>query len=408
MSPKFKKTLIIVAGAIVLVAGGFLLISKKSESAILAETTQVKKGEILSVVTATGTIEPINLVEVGTQVSGVVEKIYVDFNSEVKENQLIAELDKTNLLTALVQSQALYENSQNDYEYQESIYNRQNQLYQKGMITQTEYEQALYAYKNAKGIVKQRKSDLDKAKTNLSYADIYSPIAGVVLSRSVDEGQTVAASLNTPTLFTIARDLREMQVEADVDEADIGQVMEGQRVTFTVDAYQGMEFAGKVSQVRLNPTVTSNVVTYTVVVSADNQALKLKPGMTATISIYTQELKDVLVAEMKSFQFNQDDPLFEKYRQQHAPGKALPPTTMEHPDLESELNANERIVFVVKDNSIRPQKVEVGSSDGVNIQIISGLDAGDSLVYQLKEAGETKLKQAQSSPFLPTPPGKKK
>ncbi|MCF8295456.1 MAG: efflux RND transporter periplasmic adaptor subunit [Bacteroidales bacterium] len=408
MSPKFKKTLIIVAGAIVLVAGGFLLISKKSESAILAETTQVKKGEILSVVTATGTIEPINLVEVGTQVSGVVEKIYVDFNSEVKENQLIAELDKTNLLTALVQSQALYENSQNDYEYQESIYNRQNQLYQKGMITQTEYEQALYAYKNAKGIVKQRKSDLDKAKTNLSYADIYSPIAGVVLSRSVDEGQTVAASLNTPTLFTIARDLREMQVEADVDEADIGQVIEGQRVTFTVDAYQGMEFAGKVSQVRLNPTVTSNVVTYTVVVSADNQALKLKPGMTATISIYTQELKDVLVAEMKSFHFNQDDPLYEKYRQQHESGKPLPPTTMEHPDLESELNANERIVFVVKDNSIRPQKVEVGSSDGVNIQIISGLDAGDSLVYQLKEAGETKLKQAQSSPFLPTPPGKKK
>lgn len=408
MSPKFKKTLIIAAGALVLVAGGFLLISKKSESAILAETTQVKKGEILSVVTATGTIEPINLVEVGTQVSGVVEKIYVDFNSEVKENQLIAELDKTNLLTALVQSQALYENSQNDYEYQESIYNRQNQLYQKGMITQTEYEQALYAYKNAKGIVKQRKSDLDKAKTNLSYADIYSPIAGVVLSRSVDEGQTVAASLNTPTLFTIARDLREMQVEADVDEADIGQVIEGQRVTFTVDAYQGMEFAGKVSQVRLNPTVTSNVVTYTVVVSADNQALKLKPGMTATISIYTQELKDVLVAEMKSFHFNQDDPLFEKYRQQNAPDKALPPATMEHPDLESELNANERIVFVVKDNRIRPQKVEVGSSDGVNIQIISGLDAGDSLVYQLKEAGETKLKQAQSSPFLPTPPGKKK
>ena len=187
--------------------------------------------------------------------------------------------------------------------YAQTIYTRQKSLYDNQVISRSDYDDAKFSLETAKGTVTQRLSDLKSARTNLGYANIYSPINGVVLSRAIDEGQTVAASLSTPTLFTIAKDLKEMQVEADVDEADIGEVKNGQRVTFTVDAYIGETFEGVVTQVRLDPTVTSNVVTYTVVIKADNPDLKLKPGLTATISIYTLELNDVLTAEAKAINF---------------------------------------------------------------------------------------------------------
>lgn len=280
----------------------------KGEDVVVMEvkTVKAKKANVTTLVTATGTMEPITQVEVGTQVSGVVEKIYVDYNSEVKEGQLIAELDKTNLKAALTQSQAAYDNALSQKRYTETIFERQKKLYENQVISKSDYDEALYSYETAKGTVTQRLSDLQAAKTNLGYANIYSPIDGVVLSRDIDEGQTVAASYSTPTLFTIAQDLKEMQVEADVDEADIGNVKEGQRVTFTVDAYVGETFEGEVTQVRLDPTITSNVVTYTVVIRADNPDLKLKPGLTATISIYTLELNDVLTAEAKAINFTPD------------------------------------------------------------------------------------------------------
>ena len=274
---KTKRNIII--GGIVLVvlaivAYGYI----KSEDAIVIEATTVlaKKADVTTMVTATGTIEPITQVEVGTQVSGVVEKIYVDYNSVVKEGQLIAELDKTNLRASLTQAQASYDNAVNQRNYMQTIYERQKTLYDNQVISKSDFDDAKYNYETAKGTVIQRLSDLQSSRTNLSYADIFAPIDGVVLSRAIDEGQTVAASFSTPTLFTIAQDLKEMQVEADVDEADIGQVKEGQRVTFTVDAYIGETFEGIVTQVRLDPTVTSNVVTYTVVIKADNPDLKLK------------------------------------------------------------------------------------------------------------------------------------
>ncbi|WKX75963.1 efflux RND transporter periplasmic adaptor subunit [Zobellia laminariae] len=274
---KNKRNIIIGGIAIVvmaIVAYGF--INGSDEVVIEAKTIAAKKGDVTTMVTATGTIEPITQVEVGTQVSGVVEKIYVDYNSEVTEGQLIAELDKTNLKASKTQAQAAYDNAVSQRDYMKTIYDRQKTLFDNQVISKSDFDDALYNYQTAKGTVTQRLSDLQEAKTNLEYANIYSPIDGVVLSRAIDEGQTVAASYSTPTLFTIAQDLKEMQVEADVDEADIGEVKEGQRVSFTVDAYQGNVFEGIVTQVRLDPTVTSNVVTYTVVIKADNPDLKLK------------------------------------------------------------------------------------------------------------------------------------
>ncbi|MBZ4040994.1 efflux RND transporter periplasmic adaptor subunit [Flavobacterium hibisci] len=253
---KNKKNKIIVLSAVgfLLVAICFSFLPGSKEGLIKVELLKAKIADIKTTVTATGTVQPINEVEVGTQVSGVVEKIYVDYNSVVKKGQLLAELDKTNLQSALVQAKALYNSALNEQRYLQSIFNRQKTLYDSKVISRSDYDEAQYNLNNAKSTVIQRSSDLQKAQTNLSYANIYSPIDGVILSKAVDEGQTVAASYSTPTLFTIAKNLTEMQVEANVDEADIGQVKQGQRVTFTVDAFQGEEFQGKITQVRLNAT----------------------------------------------------------------------------------------------------------------------------------------------------------
>jgi HlyD family secretion protein len=257
---------------------------------------------------------------------------------------------------------------------------------------------------NAKSTVVQRGSDLQKAKTNLSYANIYSPIDGVILSKAVDEGQTVAASYSTPTLFTIAKDLKEMQVEADVDEADIGQVKQGQRVSFTVDAYQGEEFSGTITQVRLNPTTTSNVVTYTVVIKAENPELKLKPGLTATISIFTLELKDILTIEAKAINFQPDFQILNAYQTAHNFKTILPTKSDTN-------NKKSAVVWVLDDMGISQKEIETGTSDGINVQVVSGLIEGEELVYNLKALTKTEVQSEETSndsPFMPKPPGKKK
>jgi HlyD family secretion protein len=391
----------IIIGSVVLVVLAITAYSFiKNDTAVIieAKTVAAKKANVTTMVTATGTVEPITQVEVGTQVSGVVEKIYVDYNSVVKEGQLIAELDKTNLNASLTQAQASYDNAISQRNYMKIIYERQKTLYENQVISKSDFDDANYNYETAQGTVTQRLSDLQKAKTNLSYADIYAPIDGVILSRAIDEGQTVAASFSTPTLFTIAQDLKEMQVEADVDEADIGEVKEGQRVSFTVDAYQGQEFAGIVTQVRLDPTVTSNVVTYTVVIKADNPDLKLKPGLTATISIYTLELKDVLSTEAKAINFKPTtDLLMAYYKQQN-----LEPSKDNLLD-----NDNTTMVWVYETNgAISPKQVTLGASDGVNVQLLSGINEGDKLVYSLKSVSKAELSTTTSeSPFMPQRPG---
>ena len=398
---KNKKNIIIASIAVVVLALVSYTVLKGDDAMIIeAKTIVAKKADVTTMVTATGTIEPITQVEVGTQVSGVVEKIYVDYNSVVTEGQLIAELDKTNLNAAKTQAQAAYDNAVSQRNYTKTIYDRQKTLYDNQVISKSDFDDAEYNYQTAKGTVTQRYSDLQQARTNLEYANIYSPIDGVVLSRAIDEGQTVAASLSTPTLFTIAQDLKEMQVEADVDEADIGQVTEGQRVEFTVDAYLGETFKGEVTQVRLDPTVTSNVVTYTVVIKAHNPDLKLKPGLTATISIYTLELSDVLTAEAKAINFNPEREVLSTYNLQHQ----LEGNTAEYP-------RDETTLWVLEGNgAITPKPVILGASDGVNVQILSGISEGEKLVYSLKGVSKSEASTAakSESPFMPQRPGGKK
>ncbi|WP_117880853.1 efflux RND transporter periplasmic adaptor subunit [Aureibaculum luteum] len=396
---KTKRKLIIASIAtVVLAIVVYSFISSDDAIVIEAKTVVAKTANVTTMVTATGTIEPITQVEVGTQVSGVVEKIYVDYNSVVKEGQLIAELDKTNLQATYTQNKAAYDNAVTQRNYLQTIYNRQKTLYDNQVISKSDYDDATYNLQTAKGTVTERLSDLQKAQTNLSYANIYSPIDGVVLSRAIDEGQTVAASFSTPTLFTIAQDLREMQVEADVDEADIGGVKEGQRVEFTVDAYVGETFNGVVTQVRLDPTVTSNVVTYTVVIKAENEDLKLKPGLTATISIFTLELNDVLTAEAKAINFKPEREVFATYNQQHG---------LETKNSERSREAT-AIWVLGTDGSITPKMVTLGASDGVNVQILSGISEDEKLVYSLKGVAKSEASGANESPFMPQRPGSKK
>ncbi|MBO6522883.1 MAG: efflux RND transporter periplasmic adaptor subunit [Balneolaceae bacterium] len=444
-------TLVAIAAAVF----GVMTFKSENKSAIQVQTVSVDLGEVITTVTATGTLQPTTQVEVGTQVSGEVEKIYVDFNSSVKAGQLIAELDKTNLKAVVAQAKASYQNAENEVNYREGIYSRKKALFEQNLITEEEFELAEYNYNTAKFSLNQRASDLEQAETNLGYADIYSPISGVVLSREVDEGQTVAASLSTPTLFNIAKDLKEMQVEADVDEADIGQVEEGQRVSFTVDSYPGEEFNGTVTQVRLNPTTTSNVVTYTVVVDADNDDMKLKPGMTATITIYTQELVNVLTIQSKATTFTPNLEILEQYYEQEgislpegmgenseaSLGEDRPPRDGERRTRPSDdqnsglpnvdLARGERpegpppsgaflpemgeeedgvtVVFVVnEDGLVVPRRIETGASDGINIEVLSGLEEGDVVVYRVVEVTteEATTEKETTNPFIPSRPGR--
>lgn len=400
-----NKIIVLVSLAFLLVGIYYSFSSASSEIPVKVETIKAKIGNIKTTVTATGTVQPIKEVEVGTQVSGVVEKIYVDYNSVVKKGQLIAELDKTNLKAALIQAKAQYNSALNEKNYLQTIFNRQKTLFENKVISKSDYDEALYNLNNAKSTVVQRLSDLQKAQTNLSYANIYSPIDGVILSKAVDEGQTVAASYSTPTLFTIAKDLNEMQVEADVDEADIGQVKEGQKVTFTVDAYQGEEFQGVITQVRLNATTTSNVVTYTVVIKAENPELKLKPGLTATISIYTLELNNVLTIEAKAANYEPDAQVLAMYQKQNNQ-KNIPFNS------QGKKEKSKTQVWVLEGKEIKPRTVTLGTSDGINVEVVSGLTSGDELVYGLKTQSKEEIVAEgaanNDSPFMPKPPGKKK
>lgn len=293
-----KKLLFMTFAALVLASCG------NKEIQTEYKTEVVEQGSISNCVTATGTIEPVTKVEVGTQVSGIIDHIYVDYNSEVKKGQLIAELDKTNLIARLKSAEAQLSSAKSEYEYQKVNFRRMGDLHKKEFISDDEYESARLAMDKAEANYRAQQLSLNEAQTNLGYASIYSPIDGVILSREVEEGQTVAAAMTTPTLFTIAQDLTDMRVIADVDEADIGGVKVGQRVTFTVDAFPNDQFEGRVTQVRRQATTTSNVVTYEVVISAPNPDLKLTPGLTASVNIYTLEIEDVLCVSTKALRFS--------------------------------------------------------------------------------------------------------
>lgn len=388
----------------------YFLFFKTDDLLVQVETVTVNKGAITNVVTATGTVEPITQVEVGTQVSGTIEHIYVDYNSQVKANQLIAELEKSTLQATVSEAKANLNAAINDQAFQQKNFDRIKTLYEGRVVSESEYEEALYNLNAAKITAEQRRSDLLLAETHLSYASIYSPIDGVVLTRNIDVGQTVAASYSTPTLFTIAQNLKQMQVEADVDEADIGQVKEGQRVTFTVDAYPEALFSGSVTQVRLEPTEESNVITYTVIIKAENPEGKLMPGLTASITIYTKELNDVLTLEAKAFNFQPEEEMMVKYSRQSGDSQqpeGPPPTFHRAEQTEQATEAAYKTVWVKKGNDIYPSNVTVGQSDGVNVEVINGLQENDEVVYAMGLLKEKKADGSpDSSPFVTRPPGR--
>lgn len=395
-----KKVLIYSILAIVLAATAYAFFFKKSSSTIAVKTTKAATGSITKMVTATGTVEPLNQVEVGTQVSGVIQKIYADYNSEVKAGQLLAQLDKTNLLASVNEAEASLKTALNEQNYRQKNFDRINKLHESKVVSDTDYEEALYTLNNAIGTTEQRKSDLTRAKTNLSYASIYSPIEGVVISRAVEEGQTVAASYSTPTLFTIAQDLKQMQVEANVDEADIGQVKLGQRVAFTVDAYPEDSFTGTVTQVRLEPIEESNVITYTVIIKASNPDGKLMPGLTASISIYTFEQNDVLTLEVSALNFKPDTQQLQQYLKQQG--------AEESADLQQASASNDttKTIWVKEGTSIKPQTVIIGSTDGIITEVKSGLRDGQEVVFGFETLTKNTGNGGSSeSPFMPKPPG---
>ena len=344
-------------------------------------------------VTATGTIEPVTEVEVGTQVSGIIAKLYADYNSTVKEGQIIAEMDKVTLESDLASARATYDGNKAEYVYQEKNYQRSKGLHDKNLISDTEYEQAEYNYAMARSAFENSEAALAKAERNLSYATIASPIDGIVIDRAVEEGQTVAAGFETPTLFTIAADLTKMQVVADVDEADIGGVKEGQRVSFTVDAYPDDVFEGRVIQIRLGSsssgssvtgTTTESVVTYEVVIAADNPDLKLLPRLTANLSIYTREAHDVLYVPSRALRFDPRAMAGKNDRINDCEGAAK--------------------VWTKEGSVFTAHPVTTGISDGISTEITGGIDEGMEIIAGASFAGLESLAKKSGSPFMPGPP----
>ena len=372
----------------VLIIAWFLLKGGKKEEKVSFETAKVEKKSIHTSITATGTIEPVTSVTVGTQVSGIVAKLYVDYNSIVKKGQVIAELDKTNLISELNTAKANLASSQSTATYQQANYNRYKTLYDKGLVSADEFENAQLSYQKAREDVNAKRESVRKAETNLGYATITSPIDGVVLSKSVEEGQTVAASFNTPELFKIAQDLTDMRVIADIDEADIGGVKEGQRVSFTVDAFPDDHFEGRVTQVRQQATTESNVVTYEVVISAPNEDLKLMPGLTASVTIYTMEKNDVLVVPSKALRF--------------MPNQAF----LEKDQTIADVEADHKL-WTMEGNTFKAHKVEIGTSNGVLTEITGGVAAGTVVLsdFNVSSTGEGEQQEQANNPFMPHPRG---
>ena len=389
---RISKIWIAVVVIVIVAVAAWAMSGGKKKEDINFKEEKVALKTLQNSVTATGTIEAVTSVTVGTQVSGIVNKLYVDYNSQVKKGQVIAELDKTNLLSELNTAKANLASAQSSLNYQAANMERYKTLYKKGLVSADEYENALLTYRQAKEQVASSKENVQRAQTNLGYATITSPIDGTVISKSVEEGQTVAASFNTPELFTIAKDLTNMQVVANVDEADIGGVKEGNRVTFTVDAYPDDTFEGTVKQVRLEATTTNNVVTYEVVISAPNADLKLKPGLTANVTIYTQERSGVLAVANKALRFT--------------PTKETVGKDMKIVDCKGKNK-----VWILNGNTLTAHPVTIGQTDGINTEITKGLKQGDKIVTEIVvnvPEEEDAPQQSQGLISGPGPRGKKK
>lgn len=386
-----KRIILIAIAAVVIVGGGVWLFGgAKAKHKVTYATATIHKGEISESVTATGTIEPVTEVEVGTQVSGIISNIYVDYNSLVKKGQVIAELDKTTLNSELNSARANLASAKSELDYQTANYKRYKTLNEKGLVSRNDYEVAYLDYRKALETYNTTKESVKKAETNIGYATITSPIDGIVLSKEVEEGQTVAASFETPTLFTIAKDLTDMRVIADIDEADIGSVREGQNVTFTVDAYPNDTFHGQVTQVRQEATETDNVITYEVVISAPNNDLKLKPGLTANVSVSTLERTNVLSVKAKALRFTPTKEVLGKaYKIVDTDGKNK--------------------LWTREGNTLTAHKVNIGATDGIRTEILGGIKQGTQVVMSMTEIKAPEGPQEEeTNPFMPRPKKKEK
>ena len=406
---KKRKIWLIILGIVVAAIAAILIVkaTKSANKELVIRTHVVEEYTVENTVTATGTIEPVETVEVGTQVSGKVEKIYVDYNDVVKKGQLMAELDKQTLNQSLSRAKASLTSAESQLNYAKLTYERTKQLYEANAATLAAYQEAQNSYTQAQMSKRNAQAAYDQAMVDLGYAEIYSPIDGIVLDRAVEVGQTVAASFSTPTLFTLANDLTKMQVEADVDEADIGQVKVGQKVTFTVDAYMEDVFDGTVNQIRMKPTTTSNVVTYTVIIEAPNPDQKLFPGMTASVTIVTEQ-ETGLAAPAEAFNFTPDEQVLKAMRKPEKPEGQMPePPQGERPQMtEGAMAGNHNMVWVKKGDNIMPRPVKVGMSDGAYKIIEQGVQAGDSVVLSAQYVVKEKAVKKGENPFMPGPPGR--
>ena len=415
-----KKSKVVSIFLLIAIAGAavwFFAFRKKEKPLVLA-TEKPQYGYIAKSVTATGTLQPVDTVSVGTQVSGTIKYIYADFNSRVKKGQLVAELDKSLFQAQVDQYQGNLTLAQTQLAYQLEYYNREKMMYDSQVISKQEYETALLQYNSAKATVTSVTAQLQTAQKNLSYCNIYSPIDGVVLVRNVSIGQTVAASFSTPTLFIIAKDISKMQVQAAVDEADIGNVSKGQHVSFTVDAYPDETFSGTVQEIRLQPTVSANVVTYTTIINAANDTLKLKPGMTANIIVYTQEEKNALLISAKAIKFKPDSSLAKQYKiekivRDSASRQRMQPSENNNAVIPAAKNDSTHkrsketaFVWVKQDNDLLQKKIKTGLNDDAHVQVLDGLTQNDEVVtgIEANNVATTSKASAQKSPFLPQRP----
>lgn len=370
-----KKVLIVIAvifGGII----GLYYLMKPSDKLTSRqfEFVKVDRGDVTETVTATGTIEPINIVSVGTQVSGIVEKVYADYNDEVEENQLLAELDKFVLNETLQDAKAALDLAKSKKKVAEMNFKRYKDLYAQKLIAKAEMEDAEISLATAEATLLSAQANYNKAQQNMDYARIVSPVSGTVISKEVEQGQTVAASFSTPTLFKIAEDLRLMQIEASVSEADIGKIKYDMTAKFTVDAYPTDTFTGKVKQIRLSPTTEQNVVMYTVIIEVPNEDKRLLPGMTAFVTVLTAEKKDVVRIPNTTIQFRPSAALRQKM-------------DGERP---RNLKASQAVVYTfdASKGKIKPNVVELGLSDVIYSEIIDGVKEGEEVISEFIASGK--------------------
>ena len=415
---KWKWLIILLVLALAAGAVWFWKFRKKEEKLML-ETEVPQYGKVAISITATGTIQPVDTVSVGTQVSGTIAQVYADFNSAVKKGQLLAQLDKILLQAQVQQFSGSLQQAKSNLVYQQSNYNRQKQLLDVGAISRAEYETALYQLSAAKDNITSAEAQLKTANRNLQLSDIYSPIDGTVLSRNVSAGQTVVSSLNAPTLFVIAKDLTRMQVQAAIDEADIGNVKKGQRVTFSVDAFPEDEFEGTVKEIRLQPSISSNVVTYATIIDAPNDQLKLKPGMTASITVYTKEADNALLVSARAIKFTPDSTLLKDYKIEGKPASQRGARNRQDVEADTSALRKERpkmdessdttvrpkraVVWLKNHNLITRRVIQVGLTDDANVQVLHGLTTQDTVITGIVQPGALPAANNEvRSPFMPT------